>query len=143
MPKTLVNIAAAAAVFVMICQPAEAAHRHRHHLDKRLVATSIGVGAGMTAAFFAMDNWSLKWRNVNGFTALSALGATTIGCLALSPMVGSALVHRPLTMREAHVLAGSCILPIIGGWLVEAAYDQHPEWEAGDKPKHHKRVAKR
>jgi len=142
MSKKLVSIAAAATVLVMICQPANAAHRHRH-IDKRLVAASIGVGAGMTAAFFAMDNWSLKWRNVNGFTPLAAWGATTIGCLALSPMVGSALVHRPLTMREAHVLAGSCIIPFIGGWLVEAAYDQHPEWEAAGKPRHHRRTAAR
>ena len=142
MSKKLAGIAAAAAVFVMICQPAKAEHRHRH-VDKRLTAVSIGVGAGMTAAFFAMDDWALKWRNVHGFTALSAWGATTIGCLALSPMVGSALLHRPLTMREAHVLAGSCIIPIIGGWLVNAAYNAHPEWEAADKPVHRKRIAHR
>ena len=142
MSKKFIGIAAAAAIFAIICQPAEAAHRHRH-LDQRLVATSIGVGAGMTAAYFAIDNWSLKWRDVNGFTALSAIAATTIGCMALSPMVGSAVVHRPLTMREAHVLAGSCIIPIIGGWLVNAAYNAHPEWEAADKPVHRKRIAHR
>jgi hypothetical protein len=37
-------------------------------------------------------------------------------------------------MREGDVLAVSCVIPIIGGWLVNAAYDAHPEWEAGDRP---------
>ena len=66
--------------------------------------------------------------------------------MAVSPMVATMVVNRPLTMREAHVLVASCVLPIVGGWLVNEAYDAHPEWEAGAVPvvKHHrKRHAKK
>jgi hypothetical protein len=43
-------------------------------------------------------------------------------------------------------LRDSRVVPIIGGWLVNAAYDAHPEWEAADHPPtkkhHHKMKAK-
>ena len=48
-------------------------------------------------------------------------------------------------MREAHVLVGSCVIPIVGGWLVNEAYDAHPEWDAGDHAaldKHHHKKMK-
>lgn len=139
MSRKLVNFAAAIAVLVLACQGAEAGPR----VDKRLTAVSIGVGAGMTAAYFAINDWRWKWHNASGLTSLAAIGATTIGCVAISPMVASALLHRPLTQREATVLFGSCVIPIVGGWLVEAAYEQHPEWEpAAAKPARHKKHAK-
>ncbi len=46
---------------------------------------------------------------------------TTIGCMAVAPIVGTVVLNRPLTLREGQVLAGSCVVPIIGGWLVNAA----------------------
>ena len=61
---------------------------------------------------------------------------TTIGCAALSPMVATVLLDRPLTQREAGVLVGSCVIPIIGGWLVNAAYDAHPDWDPAYRPPH-------
>ena len=61
-----------------------------------------------------------------------------IGCAALSPMVATVVLNRPLTFREAHYLIASCVLPIVGGWLVNQAYDAHPEWEPGyEESEHH------
>jgi hypothetical protein len=42
-----------------------------------------------------------------------------MGCAALSPIVATAVLNRPLTYREAHILIGGCIIPVIGGWLID------------------------
>ena len=70
---------------------------------------------------------------------MGRLGLTTIGCAAVSPMVATVVLNRPLTMREGHVLIGSCMIPIVGGWLVNEAYDAHPEWEPAGTAKHWKK----
>jgi hypothetical protein len=54
---------------------------------------------------------------------------TTAGCLALSPIVGTVLTQRQLTYREAYGLFADCVIPFIGAWLVDKAFDAHPEWE--------------
>jgi hypothetical protein len=60
-------------------------------------------------------------------------------------MVATVVLDRPLTMREAHVLVGSCLVPIIGGLLVNAVWDANPQWEAAPAPvrkMHHKKKMK-
>ena len=127
--------------------PASAGGRH-HHDKKVLAATSAVVGAGATAAYFAINDWNWKWDSGrSGLTSVGAIAATTIGCAAVSPMVATAVLNRPLSYREAHVLVASCIIPFVGGWLVNEAYDHHILW-APDEPavapeKHWKRHAKR
>jgi hypothetical protein len=146
MNKALAMLTAAIAAFVFTCQGADA-HWRKHHVDKRLVAVSIGVGAASTAAFFSINNWKFDHWHASSISQFGAYAGTTIGCMAVSPMVATVVVNRPLTMREAHVLVASCVLPIVGGWLVNQAYNAHPEWEAGSAPpvvKHHrKRHAKK
>ena len=105
-------------------------HHHHRHLDHRLKVVSIGVGAASTAAYLA-STIGTGDGNTAALSQGGAIALTTVGCMALSPIVGTIVVNRELTMREAHVMAASCVVPIIGGWLVEAAYDAHPEWEAG------------
>jgi len=142
MNRTFAVLVAAVAAFVLTCQGADA-HWRKHHTDKRLVAVSIGVGAASTAGFFAINNWDFDHWNAASLTQGGAYAVTTIGCMAVSPIVATAVVNRPLTMREGHVLIASCVLPIIGGWLVNQAYDAHPEWEAASAPapaaKHHRK----
>ncbi|HZP76365.1 MAG TPA: hypothetical protein VFB45_09510 [Pseudolabrys sp.] len=118
-----------AAASVLCCQAANAGPRKE--LDPRLTATSIGVGAAGTAAYFALGGWHWSdWDiNRNGFTKFGAWSATTIGCMAISPMIGSAVVQRPLTLREAQTMTASCVVPIVGGWLVNEAWNAHPEWQ--------------
>ncbi|HZL32324.1 MAG TPA: hypothetical protein VFC54_14860 [Pseudolabrys sp.] len=138
---------AAIAAFALASQSAQAGGRHHHHhLDKRVTAVAIGAGVASTAAFFAINDWKWNgWSNGSGLTRLGAWGVTTIGCVVVSPIVATAVLKRPLSNREAGVLIGSCVIPIVGGWLVNAAYDAHPEWEPGYKPhrhhhhKHHKK----
>jgi hypothetical protein len=140
MNRKIAVFAAAVAAFAFTATAAQAAHRHK---DFRLKAVSIGVGAASTAAYFGFNNWHWKWQGNAVISQGGAIAITTVGCMAVSPIVGTIVVNRELTQREAHVMAASCIVPIVGGWLVNAAYDAHPEWEPGAKPHkmrhHHKK----
>jgi hypothetical protein len=124
-----VAVTAVCSVFV---QPADAAGRG--HAGRKLAIASTVVGAGTTAGYFALNDWNWKWDSArHGITQLGAITFTTIGCMALSPMVGTVVLNRPLTYREAHVMMGSCLIPFIGGWLVNQAYEHHVLW-APDEP---------
>lgn len=128
MTRKLAIFAAAIAALAFTAQAADAGGRR--HVDGRIKAVAIGVGAASTAAFFALNDWNWKWDSArHGITGLGAWGVTTIGCAAVSPMVATVVLDRPLSNREAGVLIGSCVVPIIGGWLVNEAYNAHPEWE--------------
>ncbi len=139
MNRKLAIFAAIVAAFSFASQSAQAGGGY-HHDKKKLAVVAIGVGAASSAAFFALNNWRWNGWDTNGsgagLTRLGAWGATTIGCAAVSPIVATVVLNRPLTMREAHVLVGSCVVPIVGGLVVNAVWDAHPEWEPG-KPMHH------
>lgn len=139
MKQKFVMIIAVIAAFAFTAPSANAGGHHHHHHFGKLTAVSIGVGAAATAGYFAINNWHWSWQGNATFPQWGAVAVTTIGCLAVAPMVGTVVMNRPLTMREGQALAASCVIPIIGGWLVNAAYDAHPEWEAGDHPpmRHH------
>ena len=102
--------------------------------DHRLVPVGIATGLGATAAYFAINDWNWNWnRNATRGAWVGSAGAyalTTGGCMAVSPMLGTVVVGRPLTPREAHVLMGGCLIPIVGGYLVNAIWDATPQWEA-------------
>jgi hypothetical protein len=55
--------------------------------------------------------------------------------MALTPIVGGLLVsyneHREMRSSEVLGMAADCVVPIIGGWIMQAAFDAHPEWDAG------------
>ena len=144
MNRKLAVLAAAIATFAFTAQAADA--KSRRHVDERLTAVGIGVGAASTAGFFALNDWHFShWDSArHGVTSLGAWGLTTVGCAAASPIVATAVLKRPLTYREAHILVGSCVIPIIGGWLVNEAYNAHILWapDEKDEPKKHHKKAK-
>jgi hypothetical protein len=49
-------------------------------------------------------------------------------------MVATVLLKRPLRYREAHMLIAGCVIPVIGSWLVEQAYDNHILWAPDEEP---------
>lgn len=132
MKRSFALAAAVVAAFALTVPTANAGGRH--HIDKRITAVAIGAGAASTAAYFAINDWHWKWQNGRYLTSLAAWGATTMGCTAVSPMVATVVLKRPLTNREAGILIGSCVVPLVGGWLVNEAYNAHPEWEPEAKP---------
>lgn len=135
MKRFVAMLAAAVAVFVLTSQSADAHWRHKK-VSKPVVATAIGAGVVSTVTYWSILDWS--WHKHTNSYKWGAWGATTAGCVALSPIVATALKKAPLTYREAHVLVGSCIVPIVGGWLVNAAYDANPQWLPDEKATHRK-----
>lgn len=135
--------AAVIAAFAFTTQAANAGSGR--HLDKRVKAVAVVAGAASTATFFAINDWKWNgWNNGSGLTRLGAYGVTTIGCAVVSPMVATVVLNRPLTNREAGVLIGSCVVPIVGGWLVNEAYNANPSWEPGvKKVRYSKKKAKK
>jgi hypothetical protein len=128
----------ACAVLAVSGQNGNAKTLRKHETDPRISATSFAVGVGSTAGFFALRNWQLHNKGrLNGLGVNGAAVMTTAGCLALSPIVGTFMVQRELTFREAYGLAADCVVPFVGAWLVNKAFDAHPEWEP--KPARKKR----
>jgi hypothetical protein len=133
MRKQFFSVAVILSALALLVSSAEAGGRR----DKRLKVASIAVGAASTVAFFSITNW--RWRSWNtnlnnGLTVGAAYAATTVGCMAVAPIVGTVVVNRPLTPREAHVMMGGCVIPFVGGWLVDQAYEANPQWEAPVRP---------
>lgn len=130
--KRWIGTVAAAIATLSLVQAADAQPR-RHRVDPRVETAGLVVGVGSTVGFFALNGWRLgRGHATTGLGTNGAFIATTAGCVVFSPMVATAVVHRPLTYREAHVLTAGCLVPFIGPWLVNQAYDAHPEWAAFD-----------
>lgn len=131
------KVAFVAAVLAAFGLPYGAAAAGGSHKDTKaaLTATEIGVGAASTALYFGINGWNWKWDSARaGITQAGAIAGTTLGCAAVSPMVATALLERPLKYREAHMLIAGCVIPIVGSWLVEQAYDHHILWAPDEEP---------
>ena len=77
-------------------------------------------------------NWHPALPNPAQLASLSMRQTYVVGlpwCWATATMLASVTLRRELTLREAHMIFASCVLPIIGGYLVGLAFDRHPEWE--------------
>jgi hypothetical protein len=127
-------VASLIAAAVVVNRPASAEDFflfQRHPKIDRRVAT-VGIGASIvgTGAYFA-----IKEGHNGPSPDWSAWGITTVGCMVLGPMVAAAFVpERQLTSREVLVMEGSCIVPIVGGLLVNGLFDANPQWEAPARP---------
>ena len=118
------KFAVVVAVVAAIAFFGQAAHAGVHkRVDPRIDAGGNAAGAPFTALLF--------WGHAPS-GAPAAIG--TIGCAAVSPIIATAVLKRPLTYREAHILIGSCVIPFIGGWLVNEAYNKGWLWAPDEKP---------
>ena len=93
--------------------------------DPKLAASNFWVGAGATGAYFALRHGHDAVRASGTTTRGFAYGATAIGCAALSPIVGTLIVNRPLTTREVFISTANCALPFVGGWAMNAWFDRN------------------
>lgn len=136
MYRKLAILAAFLAAIGFTLQAAEA--RTRKPVNPTLNAVSTGVGAGWTTGYFAINHWRWKWNaSAAGISNAGALVGTTFGCMATSPMVATVVLHRPLKYREAHILIADCLIPFVGGWLVNEAYNNGYLWAPDEKPVRH------
>jgi hypothetical protein len=90
-----------------------------HGQDLRLTNVGIGLGIGADAV-----SWDITRKHstpaVRTMTPLTAYGATAAGCVVVYPFVATVVHNRPLTPREAYTGMADCIVPFVGGWLVNA-----------------------
>lgn len=132
MPRLLATAfafaAAIATTLALSCQPADAFFKRHKKVSPPVAATAVGAGVVSTVTYWSLLGWSINKHSsaYNWGTAAAVTG----GCMILSPMVAAALKQGELTTREVFVLEGSCIVPIIGGWLVNSWFDANPQWEA-------------
>ena len=102
-----------------------------------VTAGQIIAGGGMFAVMMTQTchhNFS-HCANIGSGKWLKWYGLTTVGCLALSPIIAGGLVsmneHRELRSSEVFIMSADCVVPIIGGLIMKAVFDGHPEWDAG------------
>jgi hypothetical protein len=109
-----------------------------HGQDCHLFYGGVGIGIGTGVASYFLTR---KTGNPghSQMTAGAAYGVTTAACAVAYPFVGTFLLNRPLTPREMYIGVAECIVPFVGGWLVDT-YLPHDAWTDGTPPKkaHHK-----
>jgi hypothetical protein len=111
-----------------------------HGQDPRLAATGVAIGAGTTGASYALvhKHGVPATRLASpGFT----YGVTTFACTVLYPIIGTIVLQRALTPREAYIGMADCVIPFIGGMIVDATLP-HTAWYDGTPPVrrwHHRR----
>jgi hypothetical protein len=96
--------------------------------DPKLFVTGVVVGAGATAAYWGLRQG--KFHTLNGtrrvsqhnITQLGAYAVTTVWCASAFPIIGTLVMQRALTTREVYTGMANCVVPILGGWAVEAMY---------------------
>lgn len=134
MKKGLLALAAAVAMFGLVAQGGTAQAFLLKDRSPNVTAAQIVVGAGMTGAYFALTHRHNK-KIFSGKFSWKWYGLTTVGCMALTPILGAALVGgnegRELRSSEVFMILGDCVVPLIGGWVMKAAFDANPQWDAG------------
>jgi hypothetical protein len=137
MRKSLLGLAMAVAAFGLIAQGGTANAFLLNDRSPNVTAGQIIAGGGMAAVYWT-QTCTHNFHHCARFDSPRALkwyGITTVGCMALSPIIAGLLVsaneRRELRSSEVMMMTADCIIPILGGWIVKAAYDAHPEWDAG------------
>ncbi len=135
MRKYLIALGAGLAALCMVAQvkPADAGLLGRG--SPSMTAAELIAGGSMTGAYLALTYRHGHFAKFTSHRALKWYGLTTVGCFALSPMLGAALVghyeHRELRSSEVFMAMGDCVVPILGGLFWQTMFDAHPEWDNG------------
>lgn len=135
MKKLLFTLGAAMAALGLFAQVSTA---DAHLLGRRspsVTAAQLTVGLASTGTLYALTHRRHHHVRIGSRTFVKWYSLTTIGCMALTPILGAALVsateHRELRSSEVFMMAGDCVVPILGGLFWQAMFDAHPEWDRG------------
>jgi hypothetical protein len=111
------------------------------HQDPRLTGTGVALGIGSDVASYAL----VHKHGVPATRIASpafAYGITAFGCAVVYPILGTLVLHRALTPREAYVGIAGCVVPIVGSWIVDAMLP-HTRWYDGVPARPHHRYYRR
>ena len=98
---------------------------------------AVGAGTGAAGYYLTQKHGTPPHRFMSFGTAYAV---TTYACAVVYPFVGTVMLNRPLTPREMYDGVGDCIVPFIGGYIVDAMLP-HDAWTDGTPPapaRHHK-----
>ncbi|MGH9811450.1 MAG: hypothetical protein ACRD9W_30135 [Terriglobia bacterium] len=110
MSSRKISVAIAAfAVLALTVSGADAGKRKQ--IDPAIDGTAFWAGVGTTAA-------GLGFRNL-----AAGAGISGVACVLVSPMAAMIVTRRALKNREANYMFASCVVPVVGGWLMNAVYD--------------------
>jgi hypothetical protein len=98
--------------------------------DPKLADSNLVVGAAATGGYFALRSGH-KHAGHGIHSGAGAFAITTGFCAAASPIIGTIVTQRELTQREVFVSTANCVIPVLGGWWMNATFD-HYGW---DRPK--------
>jgi hypothetical protein len=104
-----------------------------HGQDCHLFFGGVGIGIGTTVSgyYLTKKHGTPPHRPMS---AWGAYGVTTFACAVAYPFVGTFLLNRPLTPREMYIGVAECVVPFVGGWLVDT-YLPHDAWTDGTPAK--------
>ncbi len=103
------------------------------HENPALITPGVGLGiaAGVSSYYLSKKHGTPPVRTMSPGVAY---GVTAYACAVVYPMIGTVWLNRPLTPREAYVGMANCVVPVIGGWIVDAVLP-HDAWTDGTPPK--------
>jgi hypothetical protein len=134
MKKHLLGLAAGVAMFGLVAQGGSAQAFLLQDRSPSVTAAQIVIGAGTFGAYLALTNHD-NGKIFSGKFSWKWYGLTTVGCMALTPMLGAALVAhnegRELRSSEVFMMGADCLVPFVGGWIAKAAFDANPHWDNG------------
>jgi hypothetical protein len=134
MKKSLLALAMTVAMFGTVAQSRTANAFLLQDRSPNVTAAQIVIGAGTFGAYVALTHRHNK-KFFSGKFSWKWYGLTTVGCMALTPILGGALVGanegRELKSSEVFMMTADCVVPIIGGLIAKAAFDANPHWDAG------------
>ena len=97
--------------------------------DSRLTASGIGIGiAGDVASYELIRRHGIPPTRIA--TPAFASFITSVGCVVAYPIVGTLVTQRSLTPREAYTGIAGCVIPFVGGWIVDKLLP-HNAWYDG------------
>jgi hypothetical protein len=135
MKKHLIALAMLVASFGLVFQAGSAKAFLLNDRSPNVTVAQIVAGGGMSAAYLLTTYHHGRFERFTSPHSLKMFGLTTVGCFALTPLIGAGLVgyneHRELKSSEVFMMVGDCVVPIIGGLLMKAAFDANPQWDAG------------
>ena len=138
MRKSLIALATAVATLGLVGQASTANAFLLNDRSPNVTAGQLIAGISMSAVYFSKvchHGFNGRCARFDSPRSLKWYGLTTVGCMALSPIIGGLLVSmnekRELRPSEVFMMTADCLVPIIGGLVMKAAFDAHPEWDAG------------
>jgi hypothetical protein len=77
-------------------------------------------------------NWHPGLPSPTYFTSMTIIPSYVFGvpwCFASATMIATVVSKRELKTSEAWQIFGSCIVPFLGGLVMQELFKGHPEWD--------------